>query len=212
MHKVIYALLAALGLLNGCAALWPGGPEHIVYDFGIRAPAAPIRLPMTLTVEEVSTPAWLNTSALRYRLGYRDLHQLRAYAESRWVAPPAMLLSLRLRERLAKAGGDATRPGAPGWAPCMLRVRLEEFSQVFATPTSSRAVLNAQAALYAATDGRLIAQEIFHQERPAATPNAQGGAHALMGTADDFADALARWLGEMREYKPQAGHASARLC
>ncbi|HVB47952.1 MAG TPA: ABC-type transport auxiliary lipoprotein family protein [Burkholderiales bacterium] len=200
---------AALGrrwVLGGvlCASLVAGGcsigpaprPLASAYDFGPppAATAAAPALREPIRVDDVAALPWLDTSAMLYRLAYRDAAQPRAYADSRWVAPPAALLSGRLRARLAAADpAGVLGPGDPAHAPLTLRVELQELSQVFETPEQSVALLELRATLL--RDHRLSAQGTFVVRVPAATPDAAGGAAAVAVASDRAIAEIIGWTG-----------------
>lgn len=166
-------------LLSACAGT--PMPLPAVYDFGLLPGAdAPAGVPASL---QVSAPAWLDGTAMLYRLAYGDGARLFSYRDSRWAAAPGALLRERLKQQLVRA------PGSPGAG--LLRVEVEEFSQIFDTPGHSRGVVRLRAALLEPGSGRVLHQAAFAADVPAATGDAAGGAHALMQAADQV---LARTL------------------
>jgi cholesterol transport system auxiliary component len=77
---------------------------------------------------------------------------------------------------------------------CVLGLSLAEFSQVFASANTSRAVLHAQATLAEnAPGGRNVSREI-RLERPAPTADAAGGAAAFSALADELTAQLRDWI------------------
>ena len=74
----------------------------------------------------------------------------------------------------------------------MLRLELEEFSQVFDTPDKSRAVLRLRASLI--RQRGVVAQQGFNIEHAADTPNAAGGVRALIAASDAASEELIDWL------------------
>ena len=126
------ALLLSLALLSGCA-LGPQTREGMVnYDFGLPRSdkEANPRLQRDLIVAGVSAPAWMDNSSIYYRLAYQDPTRPEAYAQSRWVMPPAALLGQRLRASIARASKAGVFAPADGvHAGYTLRLELEEFSQ-----------------------------------------------------------------------------------
>ena len=186
-------------LLAFCAAC-SVGPTNTdapaLYDLG--APRSYVsgqtRIAASLLVHNFVAPAWLDTQGIVYRLGYQDPARQQIYAGSRWVAPPAVLLTQRLRGRLAAASdGGVIGVADSARADYALRVELEDFSQLFDTAAGSRAVLVARVSMVSVARRALLAQESFFIERPAATPNAQGGAHALAAAADELIEAITTW-------------------
>lgn len=203
MKRRALLALAAAGLA-GCKSLPEKPSRQTMYDFGpvpaAEAPAGGTRA--ALVLPEVEAEGILETSALLYRLGYEDPFQLRPYAFARWSAPPTQLLRQRLREVLGRdravldnaAAAALARRGAD--RPPVLRVELEEFSQLFDSPTASRGMLRLRCTLLESRGGaeRLVAQRAFSLERPAPSADAPGGVRALTAAVDAAALDIARWL------------------
>lgn len=139
-----------LVLLSGC---WTAA-HPVVYDFGPGLlAAAPThdepKLP-ALALDLVETNPALDSTAVLYRLAYADSQQLRPYGQARWSMTPAQLLRQRLRHhfslrRALLNPGDISHPGAP--SPVLLRIELEEFSQLFEAPDQSVGLLRLRATL-----------------------------------------------------------------
>ncbi|AEB82759.1 ABC-type transport auxiliary lipoprotein family protein [Alicycliphilus denitrificans] len=205
-RAVFCMMLAALAA--GCSVL-PAPPVRAdVYDFGpgpmqpagdaqAAVPLAPIVL---AAVDTVGMPE--GSSALLYRLAYANVQQLRPYTQARWSQPPADLLAQALRERLGQRrmvlsgdGGAALQLDQIRQAS-VLRVQLEEFSQIFSTPDASTGLVRVRAMLADAGPAgeALQAQRVFIARRPAATSDAAGGARALAEAAAQVADELAHWV------------------
>ena len=169
------------------------------YDFGPPPEgrqAAGLR--QALLVHDVSAPAWLDSPFIYYRLAYQDATRPQAYADSRWVSSPAELFTNRLRARLAASAGGIIRPGDDARAKYALRVDLEEFTQVFDAPGKSRALVRLRASVMG--NRSLIAQRDFSVERPAKTPDAEGGVRALIGASDEAVDLLIGWtVGALKD-------------
>lgn len=194
LRRALAAALGAALIGAGCSIVPAQRPLAARYDFGpppaARAAARPLHEP--IVVDDVTAPSWLDTSAMLYRLAYRDVAEPRAYAHSRWVAPPAALLSARLRARVAAADGAGVLvPGDGGRARLVLRVELQEFSQLFESPKRSVAQIELRATLL--RDRRLSAQRSFVLRVPAATPNAAGGAAALAAASDAAIGRIVAW-------------------
>lgn len=203
MRMTIAVLLAAV--LAGCGSL-PDKPVHArMYDFGPAPvangePAAAERPALLLSDVQVGTA--LEGTEMLYRLAYEDPNALQPYAFARWSSPPGELVHQRLRERLGRdravldpgAASALTRRG--GANPPVLRVELEEFSHVFASPAESVGVLRLRATLLESTAGgeRLVAQRGFEARRPAPTADAPGGVRALAAATDAVAAEIADWL------------------
>lgn len=181
----VTALVAALGLLSACAELPKPPAAKAVYDLGL--PASPLADSGRLAAIEllVGAPPWAEASDMLYRLVYEDAQLRRSYAHSRWAAAPAQLLDLRWRQRLGMA-----RVGEGGG--CRLRVRVDEFSQVFAAPAASEAVLEGSALL---VDGEgVVRGRLRLVQRTVAGEGAAEGARSLGEVGDAAAEELRGWL------------------
>ena len=190
--------------LAGCKSLPSKPARQTMYDFG---PAAPYEGTVSaqrpaLLLPDVEVSGILETPALLYRLGYENPHELLPYAFARWSAPPGTLVRQRLRDVLGRdrpvldnAGGAAlARRGST--PPPVLRVELEEFSQLFDTPGESKGVVRMRCTLLENTAGgeRLVAQRSFDVERPATSADAAGGVRALAAATEAAAQEIAAWL------------------
>jgi len=195
--------LAAALLLGACSALPDKPVRPASYDLGLpaavttTAPAsanAPSASLPALTLADISASPALDGSAMLYRLAYANPHELRAYAQARWSAPPAQLLRQRLRAALAQQRPVLNPGEAP--TPLTLRLELDDFSQVFDQPTQSHAQLRLRATLLhnTATGPRLLAQRLIELQAPAPSPDAPGGVQALTQASEQAAAELARWL------------------
>ncbi|MFN3304926.1 MAG: ABC-type transport auxiliary lipoprotein family protein [Roseateles sp.] len=176
------ALLAAL-VLSACS-LAPTQPPKTVYDLGPGA-AATTGGPLAWRIADVTAPPWLAGTGIAYRLGFQQPQQLAHYRDSLWAAPPAALLTQRLRQHLAG------QPGCAGQAPALLAVHLDLFEQQFSSATDSRAVLRLQATLWPAAG--TARQQTWTLQRPAA-PDAAGAVRALAQAVDDWLPLLDGWL------------------
>jgi cholesterol transport system auxiliary component len=183
MNKTLLLILLSATLTAGCATKRPPAPQ--LYDFGIAPDIQP--LSAALTIPEAQAPDWLARSDMLYRLAYRDPRSLESYATTRWAGTPASMLTLRLRQAFE------TVPARH--AQCVLQVQLEEFSQVFDAPDSSRAVLHAQASLRETGGIRRTESRSIRLEQRMSTADAGGGAAAFAALADQLADAMRDWVG-----------------
>ena len=192
-------MAATVLALAGCALPLPDKPVRAApYDLGPPLPLAADAVAGTvpLALARVETGAALDGSALVYRLLYAgEGQQPRPYAGARWAMSPPQLLGQRLGEALA-ATRPVVEPGA-GLAPLELRAQLDEFAQVFSAPEASEGVLRLRATLIApgAREGaRLLGQRSFEVRRPAATPDAAGGASALRAASDEAVRQVVAWV------------------
>lgn len=207
MNTKHFSLLALAALLSACSAL-PDKPERPAqYDFGpgplASAPAdrrAPLP-PLALADVEANGALEAGTAVL-YRLGYADALQLRPYAQARWSMPATQLVGQRLREHLGQrrtimsAGEGAALLRQDGQQPLVLRVDLDEFSQLFTTPTASSALVRLRATVVdnLPAGQKILAQRQFVVQRPAPTADAAGGVRALAEATDALAAELSQWL------------------
>jgi cholesterol transport system auxiliary component len=205
--RAVLAFALALSVA-ACSSFAPEKPVRAtMYDLGPWQPdraAAAAQPPIVL--EEVESGSALESSALLYRLGYADAHQLLPYAHARWSAPPARLVRQRLREELGRdrAVLDPTESASlarvAGTMPRVLHVELEEFTHVFDSPTQSWGVLRLRATLMANTPAGelLIAQRAVTQRVAAPSADAAGGVRALSAATDAAAKEIAEWLAQQR--------------
>ena len=201
-------LVAALA---GCAGLAPDKPARAtLYDFGPGVTTAqPAReqpaLP-SLVLADIEASGALDGSAVLYRLGYANPNELRPYARARWSAPPPQLIRQRLRQQLAREravldpGDSAALAREAGAAPRVLRLDLEEFSQVFESQAQSWGLLRLRATVMDNTPAgeKLLAQRSFVVRQPAPTPDAAGGVRALSAATDAAAEQIGEWLAKLR--------------
>ena len=193
--KVTLCTASALGLLVGCAT--PQAPvPKAVYDFGpslqapsLQAIAAPLP---ALVLAEMDAPAALESTAVVYRLGYADAQQLRPYTLARWSMPPAQLVRLRVRDALSSKGSVlSTAEGSATW---LLKLELDEFSQLFESPGSSAGVVRLRATLL--RGGAIAAQRSVLARASAPSQDAAGGVRALTQATDDAVQQLGTWVAQ----------------
>lgn len=198
--------------LSACSGLPTAPTQPMRYDLGVAdlsaQPASAATSGTTATplvLAEVRTPGLPDgMTAMFYRLNYSDGQQLRAYQNARWGLPPAQMVEQRLRVRLGQerpiltekdnvsaSVGDKRSIG-------VLRVEVDEFSQVFDSAQNSRAVVQLRASLIGRTNGSvgnaLLGQKVFIAQTPALSNDAAGGAQAMARSVDDVTAQLNRWL------------------
>ena len=188
-------LLLLLALLTGCAMIPQARDGMASYDFGLsrQDKEANPRLQQDLVVTDLTAPAWMDNAGIYYRLAYQDATRPQAYAQSRWVMPPAALLGQRLRASIARATKAAVFTPTDGVrVEYALRLELEEYSQVFDAADKSHAVVQLRASLI--RNHGVVAQQDFSIEHISATPNAEGGVRALIVASDKAGNSLIDWL------------------
>jgi cholesterol transport system auxiliary component len=160
--------------LSGCGGVAATDPR--IFDLGLEAPAA--RLP-ALRIGGVRAVAPFEATDMQYRLAYRNVAEIAAYANSRWAATPAELF----RKQLLRAAGEP--PGR-----CVLEVEIQEFSQVFAAKASSEARIELRAGL--ASGQKALARQFTLVEGNAG-PDATSGAAALARASNRAIGEIAAW-------------------
>jgi ABC-type uncharacterized transport system auxiliary subunit len=187
----IIVLLAS----SGCGLMSSKQTDRTDFDFG--PPGAPTANTSQSSAEDVAVhditaPAWMDHSAMYYRLAYRNAANPMPYAQSEWVMSPAALLTQRLRSTLtAPADGEIRLVGSNVPPTFALRAELVEFEQVFDQPGHSRGVLRLRARL----EGEGIwAQRTFTIEKPAPSADAVGGVTALTECSDALAAEIREWV------------------
>lgn len=188
--------LALGGCANSIQSVRPA-----LYDFGPGPLAAtPInatanRAPLILGTIE-ATPA-LESLSVHYRLGYANGQQLKPYSQARWSMAPAQLIRQRLNEQLGLSRA-ILNPGESGLAgadaPATLRVDLEEFSQLFLTPTQSVGLIRLRATLIQPSQTPRVVQHSVVVQRPAPSADALGGVQALTAATDAAVLEIDTWL------------------
>ena len=207
-HLITFFAIFSGLLVAGCSALPDKPTRSLMYDFG---PGALATQPATrqaplgpLAIDDIGTPGGaLDNMAVLYRLGYADVQQLRPYSQARWSMPPASLVRQRLRYQLSQrraifnAGDSAAlnRTQNPR-LPLLLRMDLEEFSQVFSAPDASVGVIRLRATLLEVTTAgeKMLAQRNVVVQRPAPSSDAAGGVHALTAATDAAIEEIDQWL------------------
>lgn len=188
------ALLPVFAVLGACAigpqmkeppASFDLGPQRVYVkeNPGLRT---------VLLLPGVTAPAWLDSPAIVYRLNYQDAARPQAYANSRWAASPAQLLTQRIRSRFAAAAVGIVTGGDGARADYALRIELDDFSQSFDALDQSRVAVRARATLVDLASHALHAQRTFALERPAA-PDAAGAVTALGVASDALIEELLGW-------------------
>ena len=184
-------LLTAAALALSACSLTPTAPARTVYDLGPAPAASDSGGALAWRIAEVTAPPWLGGDGIAYRLAFQQAQRLEHYRDSFWAAPPAALLTQRLREHLASVPSSPACAGRPA---ALLAVNLDEFEQVFTGPTNSHVVLRVHATLWPVGAASPAQQQHWRIERPAATPDAPGAVRALAQAVDDWLPQLASWL------------------
>ncbi|GBH25806.1 ABC-type transport auxiliary lipoprotein family protein [Burkholderia vietnamiensis] len=182
--------LLTLALAAGCAGN-SAALSNVRYDLGPAAPVGSTGTGSALKVLDIAAPDALDSDKFVYRLAYADAQRTAVYRDSRWTAPPAQLLTQRLRAALSSRG--AVLEGSDGVRAPTLKVDLTEFEQVFDGQSQSHGAVTARATLM--QDGKVRGQHPFVSRAPASTPDAAGGARALAAASDELVAQIAAWVG-----------------
>ncbi|MBN3743496.1 ABC-type transport auxiliary lipoprotein family protein, partial [Burkholderia sp. Tr-20355] len=145
-----------LALVAGCAGN-SAVLSNVRYDLGPPSSVVTAGSGPALKVLDVVAPDALDSDKFAYRLAYADAQHVAAYRDSRWTAPPAQLLTQRLRGALSSRG--AVLEGADGVRAPTLKVDLNEFEQVFDGQSQSHGAVTARATL--TLDGKVLGQRTF---------------------------------------------------
>jgi len=215
-------LIFFVGLV-GCTLPRPASTP-VVYDFGPGALQPASAAGTALAPIEISTlqaSSALAGGAVLYRLSYADAQALQPYTLARWSMPPAQLIDQRLRAHLslrrpvlttgellqAKAPQrSASMPPPTDWQaqpplaqPLLnLRLTLEEFSQLFASPSQSSGLLRLRATLTLRQPSHdtLLAQRSFIVQHSASAADASAGVRALTAATDQAIGEIEQWLAQ----------------
>jgi cholesterol transport system auxiliary component len=190
--KNVFILLVA-SLLGACVGGTRNAPPVVVYDFGLPAARLVADGTWSRLSLEVRSPSWFDSLNVDYRLAYDDPMKRREYAESRWAGAPGVLVAQRLQQQLGTVNASGNMV-----ADCLLRVELQEFSQVFDSPQESRGVLQASIGLMD-RNKQLIAERQVAVNKPAATADAHGGVKALVEAGNELGQQLADWLAGLEK-------------
>lgn len=190
-------LIIGFILLAGCSFSSNKPISLALYDLGLRSNVeiqiAPIGVSIMMT--EITAPVWLTSPAMQYRLVYHDSARTYHYAHSRWVTAPAKLLTRRIQDdlsQLTRKGVISSHEGLK--SDYALHIELEEFTQVFDHPQSSRAMIRLRANLVERATRQLISQQKFSAEQPTATADAVGAVTTLIQLSDQVSLELMQWL------------------
>jgi len=191
--------------LTGCAITPQNERPVSVYDFGLQRVSSTNSTPggqqqqlsRSLLIAEAKSPVWLNNNTIQYRLAYRDPTQPYKYANSRWAASPATLLTHHIRNSIATTTDNKVLSTSDSVrADFILRLELEEFSQIFDAIDSSHVLIKLRVSLINRSSRFLKAQHSFNIKLVAPTANAAGAVQALTESSDKLTGDLITWLAE----------------
>lgn len=180
----VAALIPAV-LAAGCFRVdLPRQAAPARYALDAEASPAPAAAGTAILVDEVRAAPGLDGRGLIY---VEKLHEVRQYARSTWVEPPARMLGPLLERALSRGGFRVVQAGEPG-PHLRLETELVQLRQeLLARPSQVRLALRLR---LLAPDGRPLAERVLEAEEPAPSDDAYGGVLAANR-------AVARLLGEL---------------
>ena len=191
--------------LTGCAIAPQNDRLVSIYDFGLQQISNPNntldsqqqQLSRSLLITEIKSPIWLNNNAIRYRLAYNDPTQSHTYASSRWAASPATLLTHHIRNSIADTTNNKVLSSSDSVrADFILRLELEEFSQIFDDIDNSHVLIKLRVSLINRRSRLLEAQHNFTIKQAASKADAAGAVQALAKSSEKLTEDLISWLAE----------------
>lgn len=197
LNTNLYRFLGAAVLacaVAGCASN-KNKADNTQFDFGpLGAPAVPVAqapLAAVVVMDATGSPTFENERMV-YRLNYNDPLQARTYANSRWSANPLLLVTQRIKSRLAQAGIKVLSATDSATDVPVMRIEVDEFSHAFASTVASEGRLVLRASLF--NGHALLDQKTFLRATPAPSADAAGGAQALTASTDAAAADMIAWL------------------
>ena len=198
LHRLLGAAVIAI-VVAGCASGGKKAEGNTQFDFGplgaavstLPAPATQSPLAAVIVMDATGSPTFENERMV-YRLNYNDPLQARTYANSRWSANPLLLVTQRIKSRLAQAGVKVLSATDSSTNIPILRLEIDEFSHAFASTTASEGRLILRASLF--NGHALHDQKTFTRATPATSADAAGGARALAASTDAVAADIIAWL------------------
>jgi cholesterol transport system auxiliary component len=197
LPRLVGAAILALAFgstMSGCASNKNTG-ANTQFDFGpLGAPAAQVAqapLAAIIVMDATGSPTFENERMV-YRLNYSDPLQARTYANSRWSANPLLLVTQRIKSRLAQAGVKVLSATDSSTNIPILRLEVDEFSHAFASTSASEGRVILRASLF--NGHALLDQKTLMRAVPAPSADAAGGAFALAASTDAAAADIIAWL------------------
>jgi cholesterol transport system auxiliary component len=173
MRRLFILLLVTL--LSGCVGI-KARPSQAVYDFGLTgASENEPQIASQFLIEDISAPESLNSNRITYRLSYENAVRVYSYTESRWLAPPAKLLTHRLRFFVSAELGPQS---------CTLKMQLAVFEHVFDSPTASKGVVIIFSELVNTKTRKPVMSQRIEESVAAQSQDARGGVAALKNAGE----------------------------
>ena len=200
--KQILLLIFTVFLLTSCTGLHKSQPTISTYAFDMQhsplieqVPDQPHPYRKSLLIADAATPTWLDNTAIHYRLIYHNPSQSYAYANSRWIATPATLLTQQIRNRIVTHTPEQViRDSGIVKADYTLQIELNEFIQLFDAADSSHVVVSIRVSLIEHKSRKVFAQKDFSTTESAPSADAAGAVFALSSASNKLIDELVNWL------------------
>ena len=198
--KNLLIITCAFFFLSGCAAIQKAPQVIATYDFSKEISSHHSfktfqTQKKSLLITDAAVPVWLDNTAIHYRLLYHNPAQSYSYANSRWLASPAAILTSKIRDRIvAGTQGQVIKNNTVANADYTLHVDLDELIQVFDTPNESHVELAIRTSLIDRSTRRLLAQKDFLTRQKSPSANAEGAVFALSVASNQLIDELIEWL------------------
>ncbi len=202
MTKIPLLLILVAYLLAGCVASNKSPSAISIYDLGRQQaqpgqqmPQQSLQKSKSLLIVDATAPAWLDNNAIHYRLLYHNPTQTYTYANSRWIAAPAALLTQQIRNRIVASTNELVlKDNSTSKADYALHIELEEFTQIFDMTDASHIVIGLRASLVERNTRNLFAQKDFSITEKTPTADAAGAASAVGSASNQLIKELVDWL------------------
>ncbi|OQW41363.1 MAG: hypothetical protein A4S08_12800 [Proteobacteria bacterium SG_bin4] len=207
---MIRTLLTILifSFIAGCTPLQKSPGAISTYDFGVLYPStketATTQTPQSqhdkksLLIADVTSPAWLDNTAIHYRLMYHNPAQTFTYGNSRWIASPAALFTQQLRNQIVSQLNEyVIKDSSAAKTDRTLDIELKELVHVFETAADSHVVFGLRASLIERNSRKLLAQKDFSISEKAPSADAAGAVSAINTASNRLIGELVNWLNSV---------------
>lgn len=185
-----YLLIAASLLFGGCALPVSPPQAEATHTLELRTQmsvASPLPAGRTLLVAPLTAAPGYGGPAMAY---FSSAHELRYFANQRWVDRPARLIEQALLDGLSASGASVVAAGTGAQPDYRLVTDLVQLAQDFtSTPSRTRLVLRVQ--LVDVRERRLLGSETLRLEQLAASDDAAGGVVAANALLEQAVGAVA---------------------
>lgn len=190
--RCILSIVVCLFLASCYGTGKRGGDSALaIYDFGPPVENRGLVQRRSELAVEVRAPMWFDSLGIEYRLLYEEPQRLHDYTRSRWAGPPAQLIQQRLIQQLG------LMPSGQGRTRCVLRIDIDEFVQLFDTPTTSIGMIKGRGQLLDRSRTSLATYD-FRIDRPTTSGDARGGVAALTAAVDQLVADLLDWEQQLK--------------